>query len=154
MSCIFGENRDIFFPKLNEALHLISFSDIAVKFLSSIGYEAYLCSSEDEARELITSLPELGQWPVLFTASDTTGEKEFEEFYTDKEELNLKRFENIGIIENKPIYDKELLQYFEKEIYQMQSNLSWTKAQIVELFSKMIPDFYYKEKGKYLDAKM
>lgn len=154
MSCIFGENRDIFFPKLSEALHLISFSDIALKFLNSIGYEPYSCSSEAEARELIKSLPERGQWPVLFTSSDTTGEKEYEEFYTDQEELNFKRFENIGIIENKPIYDKELLHYFEKEIYKMQASLSWTKAQIVELFSKMIPDFSYKEKGKYLDSKM
>ena len=29
MSCIFGGNRDIFFPKLSEELHLISFADIA-----------------------------------------------------------------------------------------------------------------------------
>ena len=52
MSCIFGENRDIFFPKLSEDLHLISFADIAVKYLKSIGYEPYLCKDEDEAREL------------------------------------------------------------------------------------------------------
>jgi len=154
MSCIFGENRDIFFPKLSESLHLITFSDIAIKFLSSIGYEPYLCSSEEEAREMITSLPGEGKWPVLFTPSDTTGEKDFEEFFTNQEVLNLNRFENIGIILNKPIYNSKLLKHFEEEIYAMKSKLAWTKVQMVELFSKMIPNFSYKEKGKYLDGKM
>ncbi|MDN3684027.1 hypothetical protein QW180_08885 [Vibrio sinaloensis] len=46
------KNRDIFFPKLSEALHLISFADIAVKYLKQRGYEPHLCNSEDEAREL------------------------------------------------------------------------------------------------------
>jgi FlaA1/EpsC-like NDP-sugar epimerase len=79
MSCIFGENRDIFFPKLSEALHLISFAEIAVKYLKQIGYEPYLCSTEDEARILAETLPGKGKWPCLFTDSDTTGEKDFEE---------------------------------------------------------------------------
>lgn len=98
MSCIFGENRDIFFPKLSEALHLISFADIAVKYLEQLGYEPHLCDSEEEARQLAHMLPEQGKWPCLFTASDTTGEKDFEEFFTDKEELDMSRFENLGII--------------------------------------------------------
>ena len=63
MSCIFGENRDIFFPKLSESLHLITFADIAVKYLANLGYEPYLCTSEDQARELAETLPEQGQWP-------------------------------------------------------------------------------------------
>ena len=85
MSCIFGENRDIFFPKLSEDLHLISFADIAVKYLKAKGYEPYLCKDEDEARELAETLPKEGKWPCLFTSSDTTGEKDFEEFFTENE---------------------------------------------------------------------
>ncbi|MCW9067877.1 MAG: UDP-N-acetylglucosamine 4,6-dehydratase, partial [Sulfurimonas sp.] len=98
MSCIFGENRDIFFPKLSEELDLISFADIAVKYLENLGYEPYLCSDEDEARELAKTLPKEGKWPCLFTSSDTTGEKDFEEFFTDKEVLDMQRFENLGVI--------------------------------------------------------
>ena len=67
MSCIFGENRDIFFPKLSEALHLITFADIAVKYLHDRGYEPFLCKTEDEARELVKTLPAQGKWPCLFT---------------------------------------------------------------------------------------
>jgi FlaA1/EpsC-like NDP-sugar epimerase len=154
MSCIFGENRDIFFPKLSEALHLISFADIAVKYLKQRGYEPNLCESEDEARELAKTLPAQGKWPCLFTSSDTTGEKDFEEFFTDKETLDMARFANLGIIKNDPLYQQELLTLFENTIAEMKSEREWTKEQIVELFFTMIPDFGHKETGKYLDSKM
>ncbi|HCG5938108.1 TPA: UDP-N-acetylglucosamine 4,6-dehydratase [Vibrio parahaemolyticus] len=154
MSCIFGENRDIFFPKLSEALHLISFADIAVKYLEQLGYEPHLCDSEEEARQLAHTLPEQGKWPCLFTASDTTGEKDFEEFFTDKEELDMSRFENLGIIKNEPLYEQELLTLFENSISEMKGEQAWTKEEIVKLFFTMIPDFGHKETGKYLDSKM
>ena len=154
MSCIFGENRDIFFPKLSEALHLITFADIAVKYLKQRGYEPHICASEDEARELVKTLPAQGKWPCLFTESDTTGEKDFEEFFTDKEVLDMARFENLGIIKNEPIYEPELLGLFEAQIAQMKEQRAWSKEQIVKLFFTMIPDFGHKETGKYLDSKM
>ena len=154
MSCILGENRDIFFPKLNEVLHLISFSDIAVKYLKNNGFEPYLCKKEDEARKLIKTLPEQGKWPCLFTKSNTTGEKNVEEFYTDKEILDMDRFKNLGIIKNSPEFNDEKLNYFENSINNLKSSLSWTKPQIVEQFYNLIPEFTYKEAGKYLDGKM
>ncbi|OCH04123.1 UDP-N-acetylglucosamine 4,6-dehydratase [Aliivibrio fischeri] len=154
MSCIFGENRDIFFPKLSEALHLISFADIAVKYLKQLGYEPHLCESEDEARELAKTLPAQGKWPCLFTSSDTTGEKDFEEFFTDKEILDMTRFDNLGIIKNDPLYQQELLELFEQKIVQMKTERQWTKEEILQLFFTMLPDFGHKETGKYLDSKM
>ena len=154
MSCIFGENRDIFFPKLSEALHLISFADIAVKYLEQLGFEPHLCETEEEARQLAHTLPEQRKWPCLFTASDTTGEKDFEEFFTDTEELDMSRFENLGIIKNEPLYEQHLLTLFENSISEMKGERAWTKEQIVKLFFTMIPDFGHKETGKYLDSKM
>jgi hypothetical protein len=154
MSCIFGENRDIFFPKLNKGLHLISFADIAVKYLRDKGFEPYLCDTEDEARELIKILPGQGKWPCLFTKSDTTGEKDFEEFYTDREVIDMDKFENLGVIKNEPEFDGDKLNQFENAINQLKSSLLWTKQQIVDQFFIMIPGFGYKDKGKYLDSKM
>ena len=154
MSCIFGENRDIFFPKLSESLHLITFSEIAERYLKNLGYKPYLCDSEDEARELAHTLPQQGQWPCLFTNSDTTGEKDFEEFFTANEKLNMNRFENLGIIKNEVLFNPELVSEFERTISALKSNKSWTKEDVVELFFKMIPDFGHKETGKYLDGKM
>jgi FlaA1/EpsC-like NDP-sugar epimerase len=154
MSCIFGENRDIFFPKLSEDLDLISFADIAIKYLEAKGYEPYLCSTEDEARELAKTLPAQGKWPCLFTGSDTTGEKDFEEFFTDAETLDMKRFTNLGVIKNEVDFDEELLNSFENTIKSYKQNLSWTKEQIVKEFFTLIPDFGHKETGRYLDGKM
>ena len=154
MSCIFGENRDIFFPKLSESLHLISFSDIALKYLNSIGYDAYLCNSEEEARHLVKTLPEQGKWPCLFTKSDTTGEKDFEEFYTDKELLDMNRFIRLGVIKNELDYDEKQLNNFEDVINQLKLNKNWDKKSIVNEFFKIIPGFEYTDNGKYLNGKM
>ncbi len=154
MSCILGENRDIFFPKLSETLHLISFADIAIKYLENKGFEPYLCNTEDEARELIKTLPEQGKWPCVFAKSDTTGEKDFEEFYTDKEVLDMDRFESLGVIKNEPEYDEKQLNNFEDAIGQLKSSMSWNKKSIVDEFFKMIPKFEYHDNGKYLDGKM
>lgn len=154
MSCIFGENRDIFFPKLSEDLHLITFADIAVKYLNELGYEPYLCKDEDEARELIKTLPQEKKWPCLFTSSDTTGEKDFEEFFTNEEVLDMNRFENLGIIKNELNYQNDKLELFSNTISKLKESRKWSKDDIVELFHAMIPDFGHKETGKYLDAKM
>jgi len=153
MSAIFGENRDIFFPKLSEKLHLITFAEIAVKYLNEIGYEAYECESEDEARELIKTLPEKGKWPVYFFNSDTTGEKDFEEFYTGDEEIDWNRFENLGVIKNKPIFESEKLDYFTWKINKLKKE-GWNKKDLVDLFNFMISNFNHKETGKYLDQRM
>lgn len=154
MSCLMGDNRDIFFPKLSENLHLITFAEIAVKFLKELNYTAYECQSEEEARELMKILPEQGKWPCYFSKSDTTGEKDFEEFYMDGEELDFDKFENIGIVKSSLSFNAFKLDYFLKQINLMKVNKSWNKSEIVALFRDLIPLFDHKETGKYLDSKM
>jgi len=154
MSCLFGLNRDIFFPKLSESLHLITFAEIAEKYLRQRGYEPYSCADEDEARELAGSLPAQGKWPCLFTASDTTGEKDYEEFFTRDENVDLERFDNIGVIRLEVDYDINKLESFEREITAIRAQKTWNKQQIVDLFHQMIPGFEHLETGKYLDSKM
>jgi UDP-N-acetylglucosamine 4,6-dehydratase len=154
MSAIFGENRDVFFPKLSEQLHLITFAEIAVRYLEQLGYEPYECESEDEARALMSKLPQQKKYPCLFTKSDTTGEKDFEEFFTENETLDLSKFQNLGIIKNELNIEEHKLQYFEKTISAMRSKGSWEKDEIVDLFNYMIPKFNHKETSKYLDTKM
>jgi FlaA1/EpsC-like NDP-sugar epimerase len=153
MSTIFGENRDIFFPKLSDKLHLITFAEIAVKYLNELGYEAYECESEEEARELVKTLAEKGKWPVYFFNSDTTGEKDFEEFYTGEEIIDWDRFENIGVIKNEPIFDGEKLDYFSWKIERLKEK-GWNKKELIDLFNFMIPNFNHKETGKYLNQRM
>ena len=153
MSCVFGENRDIFFPKLSADLNLITFSEIAERYLKDKGLKPLICNTEDEARE-IAKVDNNGQWPCLFTKSDTTGEKDFEEFFTDNEVLDMERFNNLGVIKNDLNFDSEKLKMFENEISKMKAEKKWDKEQIVKLFFEMLPDFGHRETGKYLDSKM
>lgn len=154
MSSVFGENRDVFFPKMSEKLHLNTFSEIAERYLIQLGYEPYPCENEDEARIRVQELSRQKKWPCLFTVSNTTGEKDFEEFYTANEILDMDRFKNIGIIKNEFHSNTSLLNYFEKTIQDLQNRGEWSKADIVDLFNEMIPNFNHKETGRYLDSKM
>ena len=154
MSCLLGENRDIFFPKLSEQLHLTTFSDIAERYVKGLGYEAYECQTENEARDRAAELIASKRWPCYFFNSDTSGEKDFEEFFTDNEILDMDRFINLGVIKNESDFDNKLLDNFIEVINYMKGQRVWEKAPIVELFNQMIPGFDHKETGKYLDGRM
>lgn len=154
MSCIFGENRDIYFPKLDHNLHLITFSQIAERYLTGRGYTPYLCESEDEARTNVLALAKQKKWPCVFSKSNTTGEKSFEEFFTEKETLDLTKHINLGIVKNEPLYNQEKLTTFLSTINNLRANKKWSKQEIVDLFHYMIPNFGHQETHKYLDSKM
>jgi len=154
LSGLLGENRDIFFPKLSEKLHLITFSEIAVRYLRERGYEPYECESEDEARDRAEELIAKKRWPCYFFKSDTTGEKDFEEFFTDNENLDMKRFETVGVIKNEPDFDEVKLDDFMDGIEALREKGTWTKDDIVKLYFGLLPEFAHKETGKYLDQRM
>ena len=154
LSGLLGKNRDIFFPKLNEKLHLITFSEIAKSFLKARGYKPYECQSENEARDKVEELIAKNCWPCYFFKSDTTGEKDFEEFFTDKEDLDMNRFETVGVIKNQPIYDEDKLDKFTVGIDLLRKKGIWTKEDIIKLYHGILPEFLHKETGKYLDQRM
>lgn len=155
-STILGENRDIFFPKLSEKLHLITFADIAIKYLQNLGYEPYICESEEEARAFFRDRANLNskKWACYFFKSDTTGEKDFEEFYTSKEILDMDRFRAIGVIKNSPIFNSEKLDNFLDEIRRLREAKSWSREDLISLFIDTLPEFNHKDTGKFLDNRM
>ena len=154
MSCLLGDNRDIFFPKLSEELHLTTFSDIAERYIVNLGYEPYHCSTEQEARDRSDELIAAKRWPCYFFKSDTSGEKDFEEFFTDKEVLDMNRFHNLGVIKNEANFSSDMLDNFLEVIQALRAQTVWEKTPIIDLFNEMIPDFEHKETGKYLDGRM
>lgn len=153
-SCLLGDNRDIFFPMLDEAVHLTRFSDIAVRYLAQLGFQAHACASEDEARARASELIASKQWPCYFFRSDTTGEKDSEEFFTSGETLDLERFQSIGVIRNQPKFDEAKLVRFLRRVDEIRNCPVWDKPELVELFNEMIPEFAHKETGRYLDDRM
>ena len=154
MSGLLGKNRDIFFPKLNEHLDLGTFSDVAERYLRDLGYEPHYCKSEEDARVGAADLIADKKWPCYFFESDTTGEKDFEEFFTDNEDLDMSQYEGVGVIKNKPLYDNDKLDQFLSEVEGLKNCGIWDKQAIVNLFFDLLPDFAHKETGKYLDARM
>ena len=154
LSCMLGSNREIFFPKLEEA-QMMTFDAIAVNLLHEYGYEVLECASDSEAIEKADALKDGSKkYPVHFSASDTSGEKSFEEFYTDTEAVDMGRLSALGVITGKPIPDRLRIQelfnrltaVFEKEIT--------TKEEVVEIIREYLPNFEHIEKGRSLDSKM
>jgi FlaA1/EpsC-like NDP-sugar epimerase len=155
LACMLGENREIFFPKLKEA-QMMSFDKIAVALLKEYGYEAVECGSDGEALELAEKFKfENGnqKYPVHFSKSDTSGEKEFEEFYTDDESVDMERFAALGVVVGKEIPDKVRIEKLYSRLEEAFSRET-KKEEIVDIISEYLPNFHHIETGKSLDSKM
>ena len=154
LSALFGEDLEIFFPRLSDSLHLTKFSDIAKRYISQSGYEVFECDSEQEARDRVDELIKVGKWPCYFFTSDTTGEKDFEEFFTSEEEIDWDRFGTIGVIQNHRSYNNNALNDFEAGCRELLRKGQWSKADLLQLYHLILPDFGHLETGKYLDQRM
>lgn len=156
--CLFsilqGRDREIYFPQLSPRLHLITFSAMAQRYLESIGLEPVICQSEEEARRKVDELAGQRKWPCYFFPSDTTGEKDFEEFYTSSEDVDWDRYAELGVVRNDADLDPARLVQFEQAIRQMRADSRWSKQQLLDEFQKLLPDFAHKETGKFLDNRM
>ena len=113
-----------------------------------------MSESENEARDRAEELISKNQWPCYFFKSDTTGEKDFEEFFTNNEILDMERFDTVGVIQNQPNFDEAKLDEFTDGIDALRMKADWTKDDIVKLYFDFLPEFAHKETGKYLDQKM
>jgi nucleoside-diphosphate-sugar epimerase len=154
LSCLLGENRDLFFPKLDEKNDLVTFSEIAERYLRQLDYEPVPCASEEEARGRVEELRRKRQWPVYFFESDTTGEKDIEEFYMPGEALDLGRYKAVGVVRNGPAFDAERIEGFEASVSAMRRAGRWSRQDLVSLFNNTIPEFHHLETGKFLDGRM
>lgn len=154
LSCLLGNNREIFFPKL-EKYQMMTFDKIASELLIENGYEILECESDEEAINESENLKKGSKkYPVHFSVSNTSGEKDFEEFFTDTEIIDMKRMLNLGIITEKEIPDKEDI---DKLFYQLENIFEQeyvSKEKIIKIIKDYLPNFQHIEKGKSLDSKM
>ena len=154
LACILGNTGEVFFPKLGED-QMITFSSFCKKFIETAGYKEYQCSSDKEAVEFAANRAEEDtDYPVVYFKSDTTGEKDFEEFYVPGEKLNLERFSALGVIEETVRRPMNEVDSFFTELEGIFKKDEFTKAEIVEALKKFLPNFEHEEKGKNLDQKM
>lgn len=154
LACMLGKNREIFFPKLEEA-QMMTFDAIATELLHAYGYEVLECASDEEAIEKAEALKEgSDKYPVHYSASNTSGEKAFEEFFTDEEAVDMQRFSSLGVITDKQIADKNKIQKLFETLEAVFETATVTKDEVVSIIKDYLPNFEHIEKGKSLDTKM
>lgn len=154
LACMLGKNREIFFPKLEKA-QMMTFDAIGTALLREYGYEVLACGSDEEAVEKAEALKKGSRYyPVHYSVSDTSGEKAFEEFYTDTEQTDMNRLSSLGVITGKEIPDRERIEKLFAELNGLFEKPGTTKEEIVLAMSGYLPDFRHIETGKSLDGKM
>lgn len=154
LACMLGQNREIFFPKLDEA-QMMTFDAIAVNLLHEYGYDVLECASDEEAIEKAEALKNGSkQYPVHFSVSNTSGEKPFEEFVTESEKADIERFSSLGVIVEKEIPDKDKLKILLDKLTAVFDGDDTTKEEVVRIMKEYLPNFEHIETGRSLDSKM
>lgn len=154
LSCMLGDNREIFFPRLEEE-QMMTFDKIATALLKEYGYDVLECASDEEAIDKAVDLKNGSKnYPVHYSGSDTSGEKAYEEFYTDKEKVDLSRMKALGVITDKMIPDKNKIKVLFDKLNKVFEKEETTKAEIVSIIHDYLPEFEHIETGKSLDSKM
>ncbi|MDD6573037.1 MAG: polysaccharide biosynthesis protein [Thermoflexaceae bacterium] len=154
LSCMLGNNREIFFPKLREA-QMMTFDKIATEIIQEHGFEVLECDSDEEAIEKSVDLKAgSNKYPVHYSKSDTSGEKEYEEFFTKTESVDNERLKALGVIINKPVPQKDALDHLLNKLEKAFEQEDVSKEIIVKLIQEYLPNFNHIEKGKSLDSKM
>ncbi|MFT5755146.1 MAG: FlaA1/EpsC-like NDP-sugar epimerase [Flavobacterium sp.] len=153
LACMLGNSGEIFFPKLEEE-EQVYFKAITEDFFKASNRKMVLCNSDEDAREKAITLNESAPYPVYFFSSDTSGEKLYEEFYTDADQIDLQQFESLGVIKNARKLPKEEIEMCVNDLQQLMNSGNYDKQTIVENLKKYLPDFQHIETGKSLDQKM
>lgn len=154
LACILGNSGEVFFPKLGED-QMITFASFCKKFIDAMGYKEQICVSDEEAKRMASERNEdSAEYPVVYFNSDTTGEKDYEEFYVPGEKLNMERFSALGVIEETAHRSMEEIDIFFAHLEQIFEKDNFSKAEIVDALKAFLPNFEHEEKGKNLDQKM
>ena len=153
LACILGNTAEILFPRLDMNSDMINFADIFPALLKEFGYEPYICNSEEDARNKMDLLKEK-MYPVYLFKTDTSGEKLYEEFYTEEEQYDLSRFDQLGVISKSPVYSINEFNKIIDELNLLLNNQKLIKSDIINWLNKYIPEFYHIETGLSLDKKM
>lgn len=155
IASVLGESGDIIFPKLDEERDMISFDAIACDLLKYIGMETDACTTEEEARQKALLLNEESKsYPVYFFETDTSGEKPYEEFFTEREVIDLNKFVSLGVIKNTAARDIDEIEVIFRRLRSLFDSGEMTKAGVVEILREYLPEFDHIEKGRGLDSKM
>ena len=154
LACILGNTGEIFFPKLDPS-QMMTFSDIGTQLLVTLGYTPRYCESEEEAKELALSLDENSkEYPVYYWNSDTSGEKSYEEFYIEKEDVDFTKYHSLGVVKNAQRRELNEIHHQTNLLQGILNKPNVSKSEIISVLQRLLPTFHHIETGKNLDQKM
>lgn len=155
LASILGKTGQIFFPKLTPDKDLISLDKIALNLLNELGYTPDICESEDEARYKASQLiDKTSSYPICLNNSDTSGEKCYEEFFTENEQIDNDLFFALGVIKNHSVRNISEINRIVDILKKLFSCKTVQKNDIVAALQEYMPNFDHIETGKGLDTKM
>ena len=94
------------------------------------------------------------RYPVHFSASDTSGEKPYEEFVTETETADMARFASLGVITGKGLPDAARVEALFRDLNAAFDKETTTKEEVVAVLRAYLPNFAHIETGRSLDGKM
>ena len=154
LACILGNTGEIFFPKLDPS-QMMTFSDIGTQLLVTLGYTPRYCESEEEAKEFALSLDENSkEYPVYYWNSDTSGEKSYEEFYIEKEDVDFTKYHSLGVVKNAQRRELNEIHHQTNLLQGILNKPNVSKSEIISVLQRLLPTFHHIETGKNLDQKM
>lgn len=153
LACILAHSGEVVFPKLEEK-QMITFSAICDEFIKANGLNKHLCSSDEDAKNFFLENEDFNEWPVVYSESNTTGEKAYEEFYIEGELVDTSRFHSLGVVQRTNRRNMAEIITFFNEIEEIFAKPEFTKAEIVNIIKVFLPNFHHEEKGLNLDSKM
>ena len=153
LACMLGQSGEIFFPKL-EAEQMVFFKNITLDFFKASKRSVLECQSEDEAKIKALTTKDSDPYPVYFFKSDTSGEKLYEEFFTDSDKVDQDSYNSLGVIKNARQLPREQIDASLLDLKNLMDSGTYDKKAIVNVLKKHLPDFEHIETGKSLDQKM
>ena len=87
LAAVTGVDRHILIPRLDPETALIEMQLVAERFCQASGYRPVHYHDEDQACRSVARDRATGRWPLLLTGLDTSGEKPYEEFVADREQV-------------------------------------------------------------------
>jgi len=153
LACMLGNSGEIFFPKL-AAEQMAFFKDITIDFFKASNRPIIECQSEDEAKQKALTTTEGDPYPVYFFDTDTSGEKLYEEFYTDTDVVDQDTYDSLGVIKNARKLSQDQISATIIELKSLMDSGTYDKTAIVDLLKQHLPDFEHIETGRSLDQKM
>jgi FlaA1/EpsC-like NDP-sugar epimerase len=154
LAALCAPDRHVLVPVLDPARDAFSFDAVATAVLAAHGYVPAPYADDNAARTAVEHEAAAGRWPVVFTPSTTSGEKEMEIFVGPGEtalDCGLARCRAIPAAPMARSAVEDVLAVVGSAVA---GHAAPDKAALVAALARLVPELHHRETGQSLDGKM